>query len=335
MAERLEERIRSLPKVELHIHLAGSVTPRTLLRLCERHGMRPPAETVDALKAHFRFESFEKFVSLYLTVQNCMRKAEDFALVVYELGADRAAQNIVYSEVTVTPYTHIWQHKGITPEEIIEGLEEGRRRVQEDFGVELRWILDIPRSLPEPATTWTVDWAIAWREHGVVALGLGGHEAKGPAFRFGPAFERARAAGLYSAPHAGETAGPESVWAALHALTADRIGHGVRAIEDPALLMYLREHHIPLEVNPTSNVLLGLYPSLDAHPFPHLWKMGLVLTVNSDDPAFFGTSLTDEYIRLVRKFDFGWEDVVAWTRNAAKAAFLPPAEKQKLLERVG
>ncbi len=330
----LVARIRAMPKVELHIHLEGTVGPGTFLRLCERHGLRPPAETEEALREQYRFRSFEDFIPLYLAIQDSMRTAEDFALVVYELGADRAAQHIVYSEVTVTPYTHIWQHKGIAPEEIIEGLEEGRRRVREDFGVELRWILDIPRSLPEPATAWTTDWAIAWRDRGVVALGLGGSERKGPAPRFGLAFERARAAGLHSVPHAGETAGPESVWAAIHALAAERIGHGVRAIEDPLLLAYLREHRIPLEVNPTSNVLLGLYPSLEQHPFPRLWDMGLVLTVNSDDPALFDTTLTDEYIRLVSTFGYTWEDVVRWVRNAADAAFLSPEERAQILAEI-
>ena len=224
------DRIRRMPKVELHVHLEGSVSPRTFLRLCERHGIEPPAETEEALADLFRFRDFSHFVPVYLAIQDSIRTAEDFALVVEEFAADRAAQNILYSEVTVTPYTHIWQNKGTQPEEIIEGLEEGRARAREQYGVELRWVVDIPRNLPEPAATWTTDWAIAWQDRGVVALGLGGNEATAPPEPFASAFARARAAGLHSAPHAGETAGPASVWGALHALGAERIGHGVRSI---------------------------------------------------------------------------------------------------------
>ncbi len=330
----LYERIRRMPKVELHVHLEGSVTPRTFLRLCERNGLRPPAEDEESLQNLFRFRDFRHFVEVYLAISDAMRTPEDFALVVYELGRDRAAQNILYSEVTVTPYTHVWQDKGLAPEAIIEGLEEGRRRVQDEFGVELRWILDIPRNLPEPAATWTTDWAIAWQDRGVVALGLGGSEPPAPPERFGFVFERARKAGLHSVPHAGETAGPASVWGAIHALKAERIGHGVRSIEDPLLLAYLKEHQIPLEVNLTSNVRLGVYPSLAHHPFPHLWRMGLYLTLNSDDPPLFGTTLTEEYLRAVETFGLAWEDVRRLVLNAARAAFLPPEEKTDLVTRI-
>ncbi len=336
MSERpsLADRIQRMPKVELHIHLEGSVSPRTFLRLCERHGIEPLAETEEELAARFRFRDFSQFVPVYLAIQNSIRTAEDFALLVEELAADRARQNILYTEVTVTPYIHIWQNKGTQPEEIIEGLEEGRRRAREVYGVELRWIIDIPRNLPEPSGTWTTDWAIAWQDRGVVALGLAGNEATAPLEPFAGAFARARAAGLHSAPHAGETAGPDGIWGALHALKAERIGHGVRAIEDPLLLAYLREHRIPLEVNLTSNARLGIYPSVEQHPFPHLWRMGLYLTVNSDDPPLFETTLTDEYLRLVEIFGFEWEDIKRLVLNAAQAVFLPDDDKAALVRRV-
>ncbi|NPA91801.1 MAG: adenosine deaminase [Chloroflexi bacterium] len=334
ISDTVIRRIHAMPKVELHIHLEGSTTPAMLFHLHERNGLPPPAESPEALAEQFRFRDFSDFVDMYLVILNAIRTADDFAYLVYELGRDRARQNILYSEVTVTPYAHIWMDKGLAPEDIIEGLEEGRRRVREEFRVELRWIVDIPRSLPEPAATWTADWAIAWQDRGVVALGLGGPEAGYPPEHFAHAFARARAAGLHSAPHAGETAGPSSVWGALHALAAERIGHGVRAVEDPLLLAYLREHQIPLEVNPTSNVQLQVYPSLEQHPFPHLWRMGLYLTVNSDDPPLFHTTLTEEYIRLVQTFGFTWEDVTRWVHNAARAAFLDPVEKDALVQRI-
>jgi len=334
MPSTLETQIRHMPKVELHVHLEGSIGPDAAFALFERNHLTPPAATVDDLAKELAFRDFDHFLRLYLTIQDAIRTPEDIAFVVYKFAEDRAAQNIIYSEVTFTPYTHVWQNKGLAPEDLIAGLEEGRRQAREAFGVTLQWVLDIPRGLPEPAASWTTDWAIAWQDRGVVALGLGGPEAGYPPEPFAEAFSRARAAGLRSAPHAGEMAGPDSVWGAIHALAADRIGHGIRAVEDPLLLTYLRQHQIPLEVNPTSNVCLKVYPSLAHHPFPHLWRMGLYLTVNSDDPPLFNTTLTEEFLRLADTFNLAWDDIRRLVLNAAHATFLPTNDKQALVQRV-
>ncbi len=312
--------IEAMPKAELHIHLEGAIAPATLLRLAERHGSRLPADTVEGVQAWYRFTTFRHFIEIYVTSQACLRNADDFALIVYELGADRARQNIRYSEVTVTPYTHIWQNKGIRPAEIIEGLEDGRARARRDFGVEMRWVFDIPRNLPEPAGAWTADYAIAQMDRGVVGFGLGGDESTAPPELWVEPFQRAIAAGLYSVPHAGEVAGPASVWGALHQLGARRLGHGVRSSEDPALVAYLAQMQIPLEVNPTSNLCLNVYPSFAAHPMRRLWDAGLYLTVNSDDPPMFGTTLTNEYQALATHFDFSIEELMRISRNAVHAA---------------
>ncbi len=325
--------IQKMPKVELHIHLEGAIEPATLLRLAERNRVALPAETVDGLQAWFTFSDFEHFVEVYLTIQSCLRSADDFSLVAYELGADMARQNIRYREATVTPYTHLIQDKGLAAEDIIAGLEDGRRRARRDFGVEMRWILDIHRNLDMPATAEvTTQLVLDWADRGVVALGIGGNEATAPAAPFAPWFQRVKAAGLASAPHAGEIAGPESVWSAVRDLQADRIGHGVRSIEDPHLLATLHERQIPLEVNPTSNICLGVYRSFEQHPFIHLMRMGLCVTVNSDDPPLFNTTLTQEYQRLAEVFGLNDYDLQRLTLNAVRSTFLSTEEKRRMEE---
>jgi len=322
--------IRAMPKAELHIHLEGAIEPATLLRLAERNQVRLPVSTLEELHAWYKFQDFASFVAVYLTIQSCLRSAADFSLIAYELGVDMARQNIRYREATVTPYTHLVQDKGLVAEDIISGLEDGRQRARRDFGVEMRWVLDIHRNLPPPAGEVTAQLAIDWRDRGVVALGLGGDESQDGTAQFAPFFQRARAAGLHSAPHAGEVAGPASVWGALRDLHAERIGHGVRSIEDPHLLAYLKDHQVPLEVNPTSNVCLNVYHSLDQHPVIHLLAMGLNVTINSDDPPLFNTTLTQEFERLTACFDLDEADLEMLSLNAVRAAFLPEGQKQQL-----
>lgn len=312
--------IQQMPKAELHVHLEGAIAPATLLTLAARHGKALPADTVEGLQAWYQFTTFRHFIAIYLTTQDCIRTADDFAFVVHAFAADRARQNIRYTEATVTPYTHIWQDKGLQPNEIIEGLEEGRRQARRDFGVELRWIFDIPRNLPEPAGNWTADYAIQHMNHGVVGFGLGGDEARAAPELWIEPFQRAVAAGLYSVPHAGEVAGPASVWGAIKALGARRIGHGVRSIEDPALVTYLVDTQIPLEVNPTSNLCLNVYPNFAAHPLRTLWDAGVYVTVNSDDPPMFNTSLTQELQVLHEHFGFSVAELEAIALRAVHAA---------------
>lgn len=339
----LNQFLRAMPKAELHIHLEGSIQPATLLELARRHNSLHtlPAQDEAGLQRWFTFTGFPHFIKIYLTISDLLRTPDDFALITYACGADMAAQNIRYRELTFTPYTHTHlQAKGLTISDLLAGLEAGRRRARTEFGVEMRWIFDIPRhaAFASHATQYdpaaaeiTLQHAFAGRAAGVVGFGLGGHEVGAPPEPFAHAFHAARAAGLVSVPHAGETVGPESVWGALRALHADRLGHGVRAIEDPALLVYLREHQIPLEINPTSNIRLHVYRRLAEHPFPHLDHMGLLLTVNSDDPPLFNTSLLQEYAILASEFGYDRAAIARIARNAFRCAAAPDALKAALL----
>ena len=289
----IRDEIALLPKVELHLHLEGSLRPSTMLALAKRHGVDLGADTEEALTARYRYESFDDFLRLFMQGLAVLRDAEDFAMVATQLAAELAGQNVRYAEVTTTPFNH--HRRGIAMEDYVAGLNEGRSRARRQHGVEFGWICDIPRELEEPDRGFTADLITGpLAPDGVVAIGLGGPEVGFPPEWFAGSFKRAKAAGLGAVPHAGETVGPESVWGAIETLAADRIGHGVRAIEDPALVSHLARTGIPLEVSMTSNVLLGVVPSLEAHPIRRLLEAGVRVSINTDDPAYFGTDLTTE-----------------------------------------
>jgi adenosine deaminase len=338
--QRLHRFAEAMPKVELHIHLEGSIRPETALTLARRHNRTLPADDVAGLREWFCFRDFRHFIDVYLALSDLLRTPEDFEFIVIELGREMARQNIRYAEVTFTAYTHLWQDKGLTPDDLIAGLDAGRAAIRRMFGVELAWIIDIPRNLSFNRITGlyngkasgpTVDMALAWKDRGVVALGLGGYELGAPPEPFAAAFDRARAGGLHSIPHAGEHVGPEGVWGAIRSLQAERIGHGVRAIEDPELVAYLVEHQIPLEINPSSNIRLGVYPDFGSHPLRRFWDAGVYVTVNSDDPPLFNTTLNQEYRLLIDAFGFGVNELEQVSLNALRASFLPD-ERKKALE---
>ncbi len=336
--------IRAMPKAELHVHLEGAMQPATLLHLAQRHGKMDtlPATDEAGLRKWYAFTGFNHFVEVYLTIQNLITTAEDFELCAYECGKDMAAQGIRYREVTLTPHTHIdFQDKGLSIDDVLGGLEAGREKALAEFGVEMRWVFDIYRNLafpnndgkqydPEPAER-TVNYAINGIDQCVVGLGLGGSEIGAPPEPFTHAFAVAKEAGLLSVPHAGETEGPCSIWGSINDLQADRIGHGVRAIEDLHLLQYLKDRQIPLELCLTSNERLHIYKSLAGHPFPHLDNMGLMVTLNSDDPPLFNTELCQEYEVAAGQFGYDRENLIRIARNGFLASGAEPELKEKLL----
>jgi adenosine deaminase len=325
--------IAAVPKAELHLHLQGAIQPATLLELARRHRLALPAEDLDGLSRWFQFRDFAHFVEVYAVLRACLVEPADYELVTYELGVELARQHVRYAEVTFTPGPEVYQGPRET---FFDGLTRGRSRVLQELGVELNWIFDIPRRTvtlhPDlPLADFITDVAIDGRHDGVIALGLAGTEAGYPPEPFEPWFDRARAAGLRSAPHAGETAGPESIWGALRALGAERIGHGVRAVEDPELVAYLVEHQVPLEVCPTSNLRLGVYRSFAEHPLRSLLEAGVMLTVNTDTPTVFGITLTDELARLKPEFGLAADAIHNIVLNGFRASFLPPDRRAELV----
>ncbi len=317
-----------MPKVELHVHLEGSIRPATLLRLARSNHVRLPVQDEAGLCEFYRFRDFAHFVRVYGIVTDCLRTADDYALIAYEFGSDCARQNIRYAEVTFTIADNM-RATGLPWQAILEGLNSGRTQARDELGADWRWVFDITRDYPETQDR-VLEIALAARDQGVVALGLGGSEALFPPELFVRPFSRAHDVGLARVPHAGEMAGPVSIWTALRQLHADRIGHGVRCVEDPALVEYLRDHQVPLEICPTSNIRLGVYPDYAAHPLRELWDAGLLVTINSDDPSMFGTDLNQEYEALIDQFGFSLDELDQISLNAVRASFLPEHDKARV-----
>jgi adenosine deaminase len=326
MAKDLTAFIARLPKVELHVHHVGSATPQTVARLAERHAGHTPVPADPALLAeYFTFTGFAHFIEVYVSVVDLIRDAEDVATLTYDIGAGLAAQTVRYAEVILSPYSSIT--RGIPAEAYCEAIEDARRRAARDHGIELRWCFDIPGPPWMPAADATLDVALKQRPDGLVSFGLGGPEAGVSRAQFARHFAAARAAGLRSVPHAGESTGPQPIWDAVHHLGAERIGHGIAAVRDPQLMAHLREHDIALEVCPTSNVCTRSVPSLAEHPLPALVAAGVPVTVNSDDPPMFSTTLNRECQVAADLLGLDEQGVAELARQAVRYSFLAPAAK--------
>jgi adenosine deaminase len=325
--------VQAMPKVELHVHLEGTVRPETLLALARRHGVALPADTVEGVRGWYTFADYAGFREAYYAVADCLRTPDDIERVAREFLADQAAQSVLHSEATYSPYIHWRQHR-IPFSDQLAAVNRARTWGAQELGISMTLTIDMPRSSIGEDSLLVAGWAISGLGNGVTAFGLGGREAGYPPERFAEAFERARAAGLHSAPHAGEGAGAASIWGALRALGAERIGHGIRCLEDPALVDELRARQIPLEVCPSANVALGIVPFWPAHPLPQLLASGLFVTLNSDCPPMFGTTISEEYLRTARTFGVGVGGLDALALNGLRAAFLPAAERDRLATRM-
>jgi len=317
--------IKAMPKAELHVHLQGGTQPETLLELARRHDIQVPAQNLAEMRAWYTFSDFDHFLKIYDVICECFRTGEDIELAFREFAAGQSAQNIRYTEVTFTPPRRIaWSEQ-------LAALKRGRDWAKSELGIIVNVILDIPREYGADVGNLIADWVIDGANQGVVvALGLAGPEADNPAKRFAEAFDHVKAAGIPVVIHAGEHVGPESIWDALKYGHSARIGHGVRCLEDPKLVDYLREHQIPLEVCPTSNILLKVCDTLDDHSLPKLMEARLYVTVNSDDPPMFNTTLTDELTRCAETFGWDVARMEQLTLDALRVAFYP--ERQALID---
>jgi len=325
--------VAGLPKVELHVHHVGSASPRIVTELAQRYeGATPVPADPAALADYFVFRDFAHFVEVYLSVVDLIRDEQDVAILTFEVARELARQQVRYAEVTVTPYSHV--RRGIPAPAFCAAIEDARVRAEVDLGIVLRWCFDIPGEAGLPAAEETLRIALREAPDGLVSFGLGGPEIGVPRPQFKPYFDQARAAGLRSVPHAGETTGPATIWDALRELGAERIGHGISCVRDPRLLAHLAEHQIGLEICPTSNLRTRAVAALSEHPLPDLVRAGLLVTINSDDPPMFGTTLNEEYLVAARLLDGGAPLVTALARNAVTASFLPAPEKNRLTSQI-
>ena len=328
----LADFVAGLPKAELHVHHVGSASMRIVAELAERHPGTVPADP-EALRAFYEFRDFAHFIEVYLAVVDLIRTPEDVRYLTYEVAREMATtQQVRYAELTCTPYTSVLA--GVAIEGYTEAIEDARVAAERDFGLVLRWIYDIPGELGVPGADATLALALEHRPEALVGFGLGGPEIGVPRAQFQPHFDTARAAGLRSVPHAGETTGPETVWDALRLLGAERIGHGTSAAGDPDLLAHLAARGIPLEVCPSSNVATRAVASLTEHPLRAFVDAGVVVTLNSDDPPMFGTTLNHEYEIAADLLDLDAHGLADLAQAGVASSFAPDDVKQRVHDEI-
>jgi aminodeoxyfutalosine deaminase len=316
----------AFPKIELHVHLEATVRPATLLAVARRNGYRLPADSVEGLAAVCRFRDFAHFLSIWMVTTPALQTADDFRQVVVDYAAEAAGLGAVYIEGIFSPAEPA--ARGIAWEAVFEGYCDGAQEARERLGVEVNLTPDITRAFSPKIAEETVSWCARYRDRGVVAVGLGGPE--NPPEPFATAFGLARALGLGSVPHAGEAAGPASIRGALNALHADRIRHGIRAVEDPALVVELAERGIVLDVTPVSNLRTRVVAALDEHPLRALRAAGVRCSISTDDPALFATDLSLDYAMAAH---LGAEP--RWVFENGVAGALCDAETRARLRRIG
>jgi adenosine deaminase/aminodeoxyfutalosine deaminase len=319
--------LRTLPKAELHLHLEGAIEPATLLELRQRHGM--PGADLASCEALYRYADFQAFLMAFKSVTEHLRTPEDYELVTYRLMERLQSENILHAEVFVSVGVCLWRGQDFAV--LFEGMERGRERGARDFGVSLLWIFDAVRQFGTEPAQRVAELAVQYRDRKVVAFGIGGDESRGAPELFREVFAFAADHGLHRTAHGGETTPPESIWGALN-FGAERIGHGLTAAQDVELLEELSQRQIPVEICITSNVMTGACPRLEDHPVRHYFDQGLMLTLNTDDPAMFHTSLSREYAIAQKTFGFTEEQLRELARNSFEASFLDAETKVKMLD---
>ena len=325
--------IARLPKAELHLHLEGTATPETLVALAGARGRRLALEEA---RRRFTYRDFFGFLMAFKWVSEQLRAPEDYAFLLADLLRRLHEENVLYAEITLAAGVVLWKRQDV--DAVFAALQETLETSRKEHPVEVRWIFDGVRNFGADHVARAADCALRWRQAGVVGFGIGGDEQNGPPELFRDTFDRVRAAGLRATVHAGETAGPESIWGALRALGAERIGHGLAAFKDPKLMEHLARERIPLEVCPTSNLRTGALrqhtgeANLARHPLVDYCRRGLAVTLSTDDPGLFDTTLNQEYA-LAHRLGLTRAEILRLAEASFQAAFCEPALKEELLER--
>ena len=327
--------IRRLPKAELHIHLEGTILPSTLVELSARHDARPL--TLPEARDLYRFTDFTGFLDAFKAVTRLLLDPEDYELAAWRMMEQLAAQGVVHAEVFISVgVIYMWRnHDPAAFDPIFAALERARERAERDLALTVYWIFDAVRhfSVEEAERVFLKAAELKATHPSVVGIGLGGDERRTGSEPFRATFAKAAQAGLRLTNHAGETTGPEAIREAL-AIGSERIGHALSAVRDFYLMEELKERRIPLDLNPTSNVRTGVCISLADHPLKKYFKAGLLVTINSDDPAFFGSDLANEYLLAHTELGFTRDELRQLAANSIHASFLPTPAKVDLLFRI-
>ena len=332
----IEAFIHRLPKAELHLHLEGTILPETLVALSARHDAQPL--TLPQAEALYRFTDFTGFLDAFRAVCKQLIGPEDYELAAWRMMQQLAAQGIVHAEVYISVgVVYLWRNFDPTCfEPIFAGLERARERAAAEFGLSLYWIFDAVRhfSVEEADRVFRKAAEMRSLHPSIVGIGLGGDERITRSKPFAGLYARAREAGLRLTNHSGETTGPEAIWEAL-SIGSERIGHALSAVEDSNLLEELKVRSTPMELNPTSNVRTGVCPTFALHPLRRYFDEGLLVTINSDDPAFFGSDLANEYLLAHTEQGFTRDELRRLAANSIRASFLPDLEKASWLSQIG
>ncbi|NIO70742.1 MAG: adenosine deaminase [Anaerolineae bacterium] len=316
-----------VPKVELHLHLEGAIPHEALWELVQKYGGDPSVPDLGALERRFEYRDFPHFIETWTWKNGFLREYEDFTFIAEAVARDLAGQNIRYVEAFFSPSDFL--RHGLETQKLTEAIRTGLSRVPE---VEVALVADLVRDYGPEKAAMTLAEVNEVRDLGVVGIGIGGLEQEFPPEPFEAVYEKARQLGFHTSAHAGEAAGAASIWGAIRSLRVDRIGHGTRAEEDEALLDYLAEHRIPLEMCPISNVRTGVVNSLEEHPVRRYFEMGIIVTINTDDPKMFGNSLTEELRLLEEKLGFSRDEIRSLILQGIQAAWLSEDRKQQLAE---
>jgi len=325
--DRLIPLLRQMPKAELHIHIEGSLEPELIFKLAQRNGVALAYPGVEALRAAYAFTDLQSFLDIYYAGASVLLKEADFFEMAWAYFERAAADNVVHAELFFDPQTHT--ERGVPIEDVIIGLAHACRRAHAELGISASLILCFLRHLSEEAAFATLEQALPYREH-FIGVGLDSSERGHPPEKFARVFARCRELGLHVVAHAGEEGPPAYIWNALDVLKVERIDHGVRCIEDPALVRRLAAERIPLTVCPLSNVKLCVYRSMADHALPALLDAGLCVMLNSDDPAYFGGYLNDNFVAAFEALpQLDARHAYTLARNSFEASFAPAADKAR------
>ena len=321
------EAIKALPKVELHVHTLGSLQPSTILSIIREDDIRTPYKTVEDIIQRFQYTDFVNFIKTYMEVVGYITKEKHFEHITFDMLKKCAECNTRYVEASFSPRDHL-QHN-LDFAKMIDAINKGIDRARESFGIETNIRIDLVRTSTQDETMEILD-LIDKNPHNIVSVDIGGNETEYPPAPFAEAYKRAREMGLYLVAHAGEAAGPQSIWDAIEFLKVERIGHGVTARDDPKLMALLKEKQIGIEMSPVSNVRTGVVKSIQDHPIREFYDKGLLITVNSDDPAFFHTDLNNEYYQIHQHLGFSIPELFQLSMNGIETAFIDEAMKLDL-----
>jgi adenosine deaminase len=328
----ITQKIMEMPKAEIHLHLEGAFTFEFLFNLIQKYGGDPEIKNIEDIQKKFIFKDFSHFIQTWLWKNKFYNKPEDFEESTYQTIKKLSQQNVIYAEVFFSPWDFI--SKGMKVEDITEATISGIKRAEREHLTSCSLIADIVRNYGAETSINRLNEITPYLNKGIIGIGLGGSEKEYPPALFKDVFIEAKRRGFRTTVHAGEAAGPESVWSAVSDLQAERIGHGVRAVEDPKLIDYLLLKQIPLEVCITSNLKTKVFGTLEEHPFDYMYRKGLNVSVNSDDPPMFGADITDELLMLNEKLNYSLEDIGSLTKKAIEATFLENAEKKKYIQKI-